>query len=129
MAEKPTTIPAYIERLEEPQRAIVATLHELIMKAAPAATHAIKWAQPVYETNGPFAYIRAFKNHVTFGFWRGTELSDPDGVLEGDGDRMKHMKLRDAKEIRKKVVQAFVKEAVHLNETLGNPTRAAAKKA
>ncbi len=43
-------------------------------------------AQPVYENNGPFAYIKAFKNSVNFGFCRGIDLEDPENLLQGTGD-------------------------------------------
>ncbi len=65
----------------------------IVQKAAPEASESIKWAQPVYESNGPFAYIKAFKNAVNFGFWRGVDLDDPQGLLAGDGDKMRHVKL------------------------------------
>ncbi len=41
-----------------------------------------------------FAYVNAFKAHVNVGFFRGTELADPDGLLEGTGKLMRHVKLR-----------------------------------
>lgn len=41
-----------------------------------------------------FAYVNAFKSHVNVGFFRGTEIADPDGLLEGAGKFMRHVKLR-----------------------------------
>lgn len=41
-----------------------------------------------------FAYVNVFKAHVNVGFFRGAELSDPHGLLEGTGKRMRHVKLR-----------------------------------
>src|SRR4051812_43119370 len=87
------TVDAYIARLDAAQRAITERLRALVREAAPEATESIKWAQPVYEIDGPFAYLRASSAHVTLGFWRGTELSDPGGLLIGEGDRMKHLKV------------------------------------
>jgi hypothetical protein len=46
-----------------------------------------------------FAYVNAFKAHVNVGFFRGAELSDPTGLLEGDGKFMRHVKLRTESEI------------------------------
>jgi hypothetical protein len=36
---------------------------------------------------------------------------------------MKHMKLRSATDVRSHAVAGFVREAVALNERLGNPTK------
>ncbi len=41
-----------------------------------------------------FAYVNAFKAHVNVGFFRGAELADPNGLLEGTGKFMRHVKLR-----------------------------------
>jgi hypothetical protein len=40
-----------------------------------------------------FAYVNAFRAHVNVGFFRGAELADPAGLLEGTGKRMRHVKL------------------------------------
>jgi hypothetical protein len=41
-----------------------------------------------------FAYVDAFRAHVNVGFFRGAELADPDGLLQGTGKYMRHVKLR-----------------------------------
>jgi len=41
-----------------------------------------------------FAYVNAFNAHVNVGFFRGTDLADPNGLLEGTGKFMRHVKLR-----------------------------------
>lgn len=41
-----------------------------------------------------FAYVDAFKAHVNVGFYCGAELADPNGLLEGTGKFMRHVKLR-----------------------------------
>ena len=46
-----------------------------------------------------FAYVDAFKTHVNVGFFRGAELADPAGLLEGTGKYMRHVKLRPGGDI------------------------------
>jgi hypothetical protein len=104
------------------QREVIGKLLALAKRAAPGATVSIKWAQPVFEQNGPFAFIKPAKAHVTFGFWRGAELTDGAGVLEG-GDRMKHVKIASAEALDEKRLAAFVREAVALNAAKGDPTK------
>lgn len=41
-----------------------------------------------------FAYVDAFKSHVSVGFYRGASLPDPANLLEGKGKSMRHVKLR-----------------------------------
>ena len=98
-------------------------IRALVARHAPSATLSIKWGQPVWEHNGPFAWARPAKNHLSFGFWRGAEMKDPNGVLEGDGDRMRHVKITSAEHADSLPLEDFVKQAVKLNEKKGDPTR------
>ena len=103
------------------QAGVIANLIELVSSAVPNASCSIKWNQPVFELNGPMAFIRLAKDHVTFGFWRGAELTDPAGLLEG-GERMKHIKIGDDEVFDRSRVVGFVREAASLNLELGDPT-------
>jgi hypothetical protein len=44
-----------------------------------------------------FGYVNAFTEHVNVGFFRGGELPDPKGLLQGTGKVMRHVKLRPDK--------------------------------
>lgn len=46
-----------------------------------------------------FAYVNAFTAHVNVGFFRGAELADPDGLLEGTGRFMRHVKLGPGRDV------------------------------
>jgi hypothetical protein len=46
-----------------------------------------------------FAYVNAFTAHVNVGFFRGAELSDPTGLLEGTGKCMRHVKIKPGTEV------------------------------
>ena len=46
-----------------------------------------------------FAYVNAFKAHVNVGFFRGAEIADPDGLLEGTGKFMRHVKLTPERDV------------------------------
>ncbi|CAN5221321.1 hypothetical protein BH18CHL2_BH18CHL2_13440 [soil metagenome] len=121
MAEK--TVDAYVAAAKDWRGAVMKQLDAVVRTAAPKATRSIKWAQPVYEENGPFAFMKASASHVTLGFWRGAELSDPKGLLEGAGNRMKHVKIRGPDDVRKTQLSAWVKEATKLNAAKGDPTK------
>jgi hypothetical protein len=59
-----------------------------------------------------FAYVNAFTAHVNVGFFLGAQLADPDGLLEGTGKFMRHVKLRpgcgvDAAALGKLVESAY----------------------
>lgn len=43
--------------------------------------------------DAPFAYVGVFRAHVNVGFFHGVDLPDPARLLEGDGRRMRHVKV------------------------------------
>lgn len=126
---KPTNVEQYIAALPAEQAAVVKELRGIVKKAAPHATEAYKWSQPVYAQNGPMIWMRAYKSYVNLGFWRGAEMQDRHQLLQGDGEKMRHIKLETLKDIKKGALGDYIKQAVKLNERKGDPTkRAAAKK-
>jgi hypothetical protein len=116
------SIDDYIDSLPPAQRRIVSSLVDLVREAAPGSAGSIKWAQPVFEQNGPFCYIRAFKDDVNLGFWRGVDIQSGNGSLESGGKKMAHVKVRSEDQIKRELFQSWVREAVQLNLTKGDPT-------
>lgn len=62
-------------------------------------------------TDAGFAYVNAFKAHVDVGFFRGAELADPAGLLEGTGKYMRHVKLRPGRAIDATALVGLVESA------------------
>jgi hypothetical protein len=44
--------------------------------------------------DAPFGYVNVFTSHVNVGFFQGAALPDPARLLQGNGKRMRHVKLR-----------------------------------
>ena len=55
-----------------------------------------------------FCYVNAFMAHVNVGFFLGALLDDPDGLLEGTGKRMRHVKLRPGIETDHRALTALI---------------------
>lgn len=58
-----------------------------------------------------FAYVNAFKAHVNVGFFRGAEIADPDGLLEGNGKFMRHVKLGPDRNVDAVALAALIETA------------------
>lgn len=118
---KKKTVDDYARGLPPAQKLIVAALRKIVLQ--PGVTESIKWSQPVYESNGPFCYVRAFTKTVNFGFWRGAELMEQEPRLESGGKRMAHIKLATVKDVDARSFKALVKAAIALNASEGDPTK------
>ena len=58
-----------------------------------------------------FGYVNAFKAHASVGFFHGAALPDPAGLLEGDGKRMRHVKLRPGQAVDADALDALIDAA------------------
>ena len=58
-----------------------------------------------------FAYVNAFTAHVNVGFFRGAEIADPEGLLEGTGKFMRHVKLGPGRDLDATALTRLVETA------------------
>jgi hypothetical protein len=49
-----------------------------------------------------------FKAHVNVGFFTGASLDDPEGLLEGSGKRMRHVKLRPGDDMNSAALRGLI---------------------
>lgn len=102
----------FFDSMSEPAASLARELRGLIRRAAPKATESIKWGMPVYEGIGLICAIRPFKKYVALQFYAsGTSLPDPDGLLEGTGKKMRHVKIRAKSEIKSRLLTTWIKHA------------------
>lgn len=58
-----------------------------------------------------FGYVNTFKTHVNVGFFYGAMLEDPAGMLEGNGKRMRHVKLKPGSDVDTDSLRALTRAA------------------
>jgi len=59
-----------------------------------------------------YAYIGLQKSHVNLGFYYGAILPDADGLLEGTGKKLRHLKIRSLDVVESRAVRALLKTAI-----------------
>jgi len=97
---------------------LAAALRSLVREAAPHATETIKWGMPNYEENGPVCSIRKGRGFVALQFGKiATSLDDPEGLLEGTGKAMRHVKIRSAVDLKKTTFSSWIRQAAAANST------------
>jgi hypothetical protein len=58
-----------------------------------------------------FAYVDAFKAHVSVGFFPGAEIADPEGLLEGTGRFMRHVKIKSGSDVDASALKRLIDTA------------------
>lgn len=101
MREHAGELGAIARRWFEVMRACGDDVRELLHDGHPTACVA----------DAAFAYVNAFRAHVNVGFFRGAELADPDGLLEGTGKFMRHVKLRPGRDVDAEALTELIETA------------------
>jgi len=57
-------------------------------------------------------YIAPLKDRINLGFNRGAVLPDPDGLLEGTGKLLRHIKVKKADLLAKPALRALIEAAL-----------------
>jgi Uncharacterized conserved protein len=115
----------YVAGLSGWRRSLVEKLRETVT-AAGEVEEAVKWGHLVYMANGPLLLIRAEEQRVLFGFWRGKRLQRIEPRLKASGKyEMATLDLREGMNVSAAVARRLTKEAIRLNESLGDPRDAA----
>lgn len=91
--KRDSEVDTYIDGLKGDVKARVEELRALIFDAVPNVEEVFKWSRPCYSLENRFCYLQACAKHVNIGFDRGVELDDSDGLLEGTGKGMRHVKV------------------------------------
>jgi hypothetical protein len=119
---------AYVAALSGWQRACVESLRKAV-RSARALDEVVKWGHLVYLSNGPALLIRADGSRVLFGFWRGQRLRALEPRLKPGGKyEMATLELQEGDTISAAAARRLAREAVALNDSLGNPQDAAPRK-
>lgn len=105
---------SYIADQPESLETVLRELRSLILEEAPHAVESIKWGHPNYEADGNVCYLSAFTEHANLGFFRGADLDDPAGLLEGTGKKLRHVKVRPGAPLPEEGIRALLREAFAL---------------
>ena len=99
--QQPGVLGEIAERWFEVMRACGDDVREVLHDGHPTACVA----------DAAFAYVNAFTAHVNVGFFRGAEIADPKGLLEGTGRLMRHVKIHPWREVDSASLSRLVETA------------------
>src|SRR5262245_45715477 len=116
MPRKDARIDAYIAKAKPFAQPILKHLRATVLSASPELEETIKWGHPSFMYHGIGGGMAAFKEHVSFGFWKAKLLLDGKGmpVDEAWGQFGRLTKVTDLLPQRELV--GYVKKAMKLNE-------------
>lgn len=110
--ERDPAIEVWFQEQPDELRAIAEHWFDVMRRCGPDVRELIHDDQPTACIgDAAFAYVDAFTAHVNVGFFRGAQLADPHGLLEGQGKFMRHVKLRPGRDVDERALKALVDTA------------------
>jgi hypothetical protein len=111
-------------------------LREIILEEVPDASESIYQVYTVAiwfgfsgKMKDMFCYIATSSRHVNLGFPRGSTLPDPNGVLEGDGKAMRHIKFASQRDVERPFVRRYIQASIdQLGEGVAGTGQSVVKK-
>jgi Domain of unknown function (DU1801) len=58
-----------------------------------------------------YCYIMPQKDYLNLGFYQGSELTDPEQLLEGTGKKLRHVKITSLKMAKSKIIKDMIIES------------------
>ncbi|HWT13630.1 MAG TPA: YdeI/OmpD-associated family protein [Allosphingosinicella sp.] len=122
-------IDAYIDRQADFARPILRHLREVVHAACPECEETLKWSSPSFMYRGQIlAGMAAFKQHATFGFWRGSlVVGKSNEQVSGMGQFGRLASIEDLPP--RAELEALVRKAMKLTDEGVKPPRDKHKKA
>jgi hypothetical protein len=84
---------------EHPLEDALRRVREIVLRADPRITEAIKWKTPTFAYRGNILSFNPSKNLVSLLFHRGAEIPGEHPRLEGEGDLVRTMRFTDLAEV------------------------------
>lgn len=120
MSEKNTsTYSDLLEITPEELRPIAIRLREIILEIDPDACEVVRLGDKASTFGvGPkkmsegYTYILPYKKWVNLGFYKGVDLDDPSGLLEGTGKNMRHVKIRSMEDAERPEILELIRAAL-----------------
>jgi hypothetical protein len=116
MGRRSADFDTYIAAAAPFARPILEKIREAYHKADAEIVETMKWRMPHFEHDGIVGNMAAFKEHVTWGFWKASLMQENTAFRE---------KVTDVSELppEKKLI-ALIREAIALNESGAKVARA-----
>src|SRR6476661_6345923 len=100
----------------------MAPCHENIYDAYSAVSMGYGWSERLRD--GVF-HVAVYTNHVNLGFNFGASLPDPLGILEGKGNRIRHISISDFEALKRPEIRSYIQTALRVERgdarKLGEP--------
>lgn len=119
MAIRAKDVDSYLLQSPSHISILMSEVRTIIRNVIPDAEESIKYTVPFYSRKGLLCYLSPLKKNdgMYIGFAKGYLMSDESGIFSGKYlKNIRHIEIRRASDIKKRLLKKYLIEAVLLNE-------------
>ena len=105
-------VPIEWETVARRLRDRVLDVHPQVIEVVRLGDNAASYGVGPKKMSEAYCYIMPQKRWVNLGFFYGAELPDPNGLLEGTGKRLRHVKVRSLAAVEDPALRTLIEAAL-----------------
>ena len=109
-------VTAFINQQPTVPRGILNALRVIIFQTALHIEESIKYGLPYYSYHGRLCFLNLRGDTVLLGLCKGAFLANMQGLLEGTGKEVRHVRIKKLADIDQAALQMLLQEAALFNE-------------
>ena len=118
MAAPPRELIRFLKRFDPAIRELALEAREVVLRVLAPSNESILDVYVLAMNYGfsermkdQVVYVGVYAKHINLGFYRGAQMDDPDGVLEGRGKQLRHIKIRSQADLGTPVIRDYLRRA------------------
>ena len=100
-----------VRKIAEALRGVIVTLQPDTVEVPRAGDRAVSFGVGERKMSQSHCYLQPQKGRVNLGLWHGTSVPDPQGLLEGTGKALRHVKVHDVETALSPAIRQLIEEA------------------
>ncbi len=113
---EPDYFEKWLEGVRDNHVELARLLRTLVVEAEPDIEESLKWGSPSFVKDGGLRmYIADQQNYMHLGFYNGAKLANADGLVEGTGKNLRHIKVRSIGDPPVESLRVHVAESLALD--------------
>ena len=102
---------ANVAALARQAKALIQDVMPEVVEVAWPTQRIIGYGVGPKKTSEQFCYIAMFKKRINLGFYYGSDLPDPENLMEGSGETMRHVKIAQPEQLENPALRDLVMAA------------------
>lgn len=100
-----------VQELARTAKALIEKVMPNVVEVAWPTQNIVGYGVGPKKMSEQFCYIAVFKERINLGFYYGADLPDPEHLLEGTGNALRHVKISTVAQLENPALVKLVEEA------------------